>query len=238
MTDGDPTETVDTDGQSGTVDQSTKVAHRRRLGAAALALVAAAGTLWAASRMVWATLTVTDDLSPVRAMDVHGSDWSPWLTPLALVLLAAVAAGAALRGWLLRIVAVLVVLGGALAAFPAVSLLVGGDQDNYAANAIELPLRFRLLLVSVNYWAGAVVLLGAVLAVVGGVLLLRVANAAAMSSKYESPAARRAELEKKTFREYRDRQRTAAGGDESSAPESERLLWDALDTGVDPTDDK
>lgn len=215
-----------------------KTAHRRRLGAAALALVAAAGALWVASRMVWATLTVTDDLSPVRSMDVHGSDWSPWLTPLALVLLAAIAAGAALRGWLLRVVAVLVAVSGALAAFPAVSLLVGGEADTYAANAVELPLRFRLLLVSVNYWAGVVVLLGAVLAVVGGVLLLRVATGAAMSSKYESPAARRAELEKKTFREYRDRKQQETAGDESSAPESERLLWDALDTGVDPTDDK
>lgn len=215
---------------------SGKKALRRRQAGAAVALIAAAAALWAASRMVWATLTVTDDLSPIRALKVHGSDWSPWLTPLALVLLAAIAAGAAMRGWALRIVAILVALGGVLAASPAVSLLVGGDQDTYAAKAIDLSYRFRLLLVTTNSWAGVVVLIGAALAVVGGVLLLRVATGEAMSSKYSSPAARRAELEKKTFREYRERQKRT--DDESSAPESERLLWDALDTGVDPTEEK
>ncbi|GAB19056.1 hypothetical protein GOEFS_073_00760 [Gordonia effusa NBRC 100432] len=211
---------------------------RRRQVFAAIALIAGAATLWAASRMVWATLTVTDDLSPVQAMDVHGSDWSPWLMPLALVLLAAIAAGAALRGWALRAVAILVALCGVLAASPAVSLLIGGDNDSYAAKAIDLSPRFRLLLVSTNDWASVVVLVAAALAVLGGVLLLRVANGDRMSSKYESPAARRAELEKKTFREYRERQREQSSDPESSAPESERLLWDALDTGVDPTDEE
>ncbi|MFW0791610.1 TIGR02234 family membrane protein [Gordonia sp. CPCC 205333] len=220
---------------SETAPTDDKTVVRRRQAVAAVALIAGAATLWAASRMVWATLTVTDDLSPVRAMDVHGSDWSPWLTPLALVLLAAIAAGAALRGWALRLVAILVALCGVLAASPAVSMLVGGDQDSYAAKAIDLAPQFRLLLVSTNGWAGVVVLVGAALAVIGGVLLLRVANGERMSSKYESPAARRAELEKKTFREYRERQQEQPSDAESSAPESERLLWDALDTGVDPT---
>lgn len=228
---------------------ATKQLRRRQL-LAALLLIAAAVALWSASRMVWATLTITDGLSPVRARDVKGSDWSPWLVPLALVFLAAIAAGAALRGWALRLVAVLVALGGVLAAIPAVSLMVSGDNDVYAAKAIDLSPRYSLLATTSNSWAGVVVAFGAALAVAGAVMLLRVAGGQRMSSKYQSPAVRRAEVEKQAFRAKRDREAGAAGatdiatrdgapadGSAAGAPESERLLWDALDTGLDPTED-
>ncbi len=228
--------TEQSDSTAQAAPKTPKKALRRRQAIATVLLIVAAATFWAASRMVWATLTVTDDLSPIRAMDVHGSDWSPWLTPLALVLLAAIAAAAAFRGWVLRMVAALIAVAGVLAALPAVSLLVGGDQDTYAARAIDLSRRYRLILVSVNDWAGIVVLLGTILTVAGAVVLLRVANGERMSSKYESPAARRAEVERKAFRDRRDQER-ATDGEAQGAPESERLLWDAIDTGADPTDD-
>ncbi len=90
------------------------------------------------------------------------------------------------------------------------------------------------------------VIVGAVLAVSAATVLLRVARGAtSMSSRYRSPAARRAELEETVFaeRDARERETPAdsatsssdAPGDESEQV-TERMLWDALDTGADPTD--
>jgi len=179
---------------------------------------------------------------------VHGSDWSPWLTPAALVLLAAVAVVWALRGIALRIVAVVLGIGAIVIAIPAVSLMTTSVDSDYAARAIDLPPRFRVLLTTVNDWAPAIVLVAVALIAVGAALAMRAARGAGMSSKYRSPAARREELERKVFDDYERRKRaqaqgsgtvTASGqrdGASSDAGTSERLLWDSLDTGVDPTE--
>ncbi|MCH5641502.1 MULTISPECIES: TIGR02234 family membrane protein [unclassified Gordonia (in: high G+C Gram-positive bacteria)] len=252
---------------------------RRRQGLAALLLVAAALAFWAASRMTWATASAEDGLAPQRDFVVKGADWSPWLTPLALVMLAAIAAAFSLRGWALRVLAIVIAAGGVLAAFPALSLIVNGADAIYAAKAGGIPDKYRILLVTTNSWAGAVVLVGTVCSVAAAVALLRVVNGSAMSSKYQTPAARRDELERKIFADYEKRKdhenRTdaetpsgpsgnAATSDADAtkpdvqtkpddatkpdvqtksddpnphgAPANERMMWDALDTGIDPTD--
>ncbi|WP_374112747.1 Trp biosynthesis-associated membrane protein [Gordonia sp. C13] len=237
--------------------QTTPKSSRRPQMIAAILMLATAAAFWGASRLTWATVSAEDGLSPQRAFDVKGADWSPWLTPLALVYLAGIAAVLSVRGWGLRLVALLVAAGGVLAAFPAISLIAGGTDSEYAADAGDIPDRYVVLYTDTQWLPAALVLLGTVCAVVAAVVLLRVAKGATMSSKYKTPAARREELETEIFADYERRKKAAAadatkagdtpvaggaatgGKDGRSADDpdaNERMMWDALDTGIDPTD--
>ncbi|MXP21187.1 TIGR02234 family membrane protein [Gordonia sp. HNM0687] len=229
---------------------------RRRQVLAAVLLALSALALWSASRLVWCRVLASDGLAPPRTFDVTGSDWSPWLTPLALVLLAAILAAFSLRGWGLRVIAILVAVAGVLSAIPALSLITGGADSDYASSAADIPGRFQVLLITTVDWAAAVVLVGSLCAVLAGVLLIRVAGGATgMSSKYRTPGARREELERQIFAEHEQRKHhpdgpaagAAPGADTPSSaepdpgrndapPANERMMWDALDTGIDPTD--
>lgn len=237
--------------------QTTPKSSRRPQMIAAILMLATAAAFWGASRLTWAIVSAEDGLSPQRAFDVKGADWSPWLTPLALVYLAGIAAVLSVRGWGLRLVALLVAAGGVLAAFPAISLIAGGTDSEYAADAGDIPDRYVVLYTDSQWLPAALVLLGTVCAVAAAVVLLRVAKGATMSSKYKTPAARRAELETEIFADYERRKKAAAadatkagdtpvaggaatgGKDGQSADDpdaNERMMWDALDTGIDPTD--
>lgn len=219
---------------------------RRRQVLAAVLLGLAALALWSASRLRWARVVAEDSLSPAREFSVNGAAWSPWLTPVALVLLAAILAAFSVRGWGLRVLAILVAAAGVLSAFPAISLLTGGTDAGYAADAGDIPDRYQVLLVTTDAWSGVVVLVGTVCAVLAAILLLRIANGAAgMSTKYTTPAARREELERQIFADHDRRKAAAAGPVEqqapapeqaAEAPPNERMMWDALDTGIDPTE--
>ncbi|AZG43771.1 TIGR02234 family membrane protein [Gordonia insulae] len=239
---------------------ATRAFLRRRQIYAAVLLALAALAFWSSSRLVWCRVLAADGLAPARDFDVRGADWSPWLTPLALVLLAAILAAFSVRGWGLRLIAILVAAAGVLAAIPAISLITGGADSDYASDAADIPGRFQVLLITTNSWAAVVVLVGAVCAVLAGVLLLRVARGATgMSSKYKTPGARRAELEQQIFADHERKTAGAAGvagagepgGDRNDGPSAdsgsarpgnegppanERMMWDALDTGIDPTD--
>ncbi len=234
---------------------------RRLQVVAAVLMAATAAAFWGASRMTWATISAEDGLSPQRAFEVNGADWSPWLTPLALVYLAGIAAALSVRGWVLRVVAILVAVGGVLAAFPAISLITGGADSDYAADAGSIPDRYVVLYVDTNTLAALVVLVGTLCAVGAAVALLRVAKGAVTSSKYTTPAARREEIETEIFADYERRKAAEPAADRPSATEAtgpekpgtaadeagstpdqtppganERMMWDALDTGIDPTD--
>ncbi|QKT07528.1 Trp biosynthesis-associated membrane protein [Gordonia sp. X0973] len=226
---------------------------------ASLLLALGAALLWVASRVNWARIEATDGLSPQRRFDVTGAQWSPWLVPLALVLLASIALVWSLRGWALRLLAIVLALCAVVAAIPAIALLTGPPDTDYAAKAIDLAPRFRVLLTTPTPWAPVLVLVAAVFVAGGAVFALRAARGAGMSSKYRSPAARREELERRVFAEHERRQRAAAAGGSSDGADaaapgaptkgvgglddgdgghsgSERILWDSLDTGVDPTE--
>jgi uncharacterized membrane protein (TIGR02234 family) len=222
----------------------------RRLGIIAVLLGLGALAFWAASRMTWAELIGADGMTPPRTFTVKGSDWTPLLTPLAIVLLAGIAAAASLRGWALRITAFVVAAVAIVGIVPALTLLTGDDDVSYAAKVIELPVRYQALQVETKILPGLIVIAGALAAVVGAAVMLQTASRdAPMSSKYKSPAARRAELEKEVFAKRDAERRDAVGGpnqaeavtgnDSTVAPGdgNERLLWDALDTGDDPTMD-
>ena len=99
----------------------------------------------------------------------------------------------------------------------AISLITGGTDSAYAAEAGSIPDRYIVLFVDTNPLAAVVVLAGTVCAVGAAVMLLRVAKGATRSSKYTTPAARREEIETEIFADYE--RRKAAEQNEAAVAE-------------------
>jgi uncharacterized membrane protein (TIGR02234 family) len=187
--------------------------------AAQLLLVLAAIGLWLASRLPWVVLRSFDGLGQPRTTTLSGGTWSSALVPFAVLLLAATVAALAVRGWLLRGLAVLVALVSAGAGYLAITLWTIPDVAVRAAALVDLPVAW-LVGSSRQYWGAAITLAAAVITLVAAVLLIRAAvKGSSRAEKYASPSQRRA---------------VAVEGD-SSATISERMMWDALDEGDDPT---
>ncbi|MEV6280943.1 TIGR02234 family membrane protein [Nocardia sp. NPDC051832] len=194
-------------------------------------MVAAAALMWASSRLTWYTVSSSDGLTEPRTDHLTGSVWFGALTPLALVLLAAVAAVLATRGWPRRLIGVLVALIAAVTAVPAFALFTGsGDLPGRAMALAELPARAGYTDGFTSPLGPALSLVAALAAFAAGVLLARMPRESAqLSGKYDNPVTRR-----EAATEQVENQRTA---DKPDGGLSERVLWDALDAGADPTDD-
>ena len=199
--------------------RSTTVLTTLLLGLAAVAL-------WGSSRMAWVQVTSSDGKTLARTTDLDGGTWAAAMTPLALTLLAAVAASFAVRGWAVRVVGLLVGLVGVAVAIPAVQLLVSGADADRAADLAELSSHLEEVSAESSVLPPLLALVGAVAALAAGVLLMRKPKArAGLSSKYDNPAARREAAAK-----------LGQGNKESTdEPVTQRMLWDALDAGEDPT---
>ncbi|MBO0879846.1 MAG: TIGR02234 family membrane protein [Mycobacterium sp.] len=187
--------------------------------AQALLVVAAAG-LWAASRLPWVVLRSFDGLGAPKTTMLSGAVWSEALVPLALLLLATAVAAVAVRGWPLRVLALLVAVASLATGHLAISLWTIRDVAVRGADLAHVPV--RLLVGSGRCYPGsAITLVAAVCMLFGTVLLMRAAPLArGKATKYLTPAARRS----LTIR-----------NDEIV---SERMIWDALDDGWDPTQDQ
>lgn len=190
---------------------------------AQLLLVLAALALWVGSRMTWVVVSSFDGLGQPKTATLSGAAWSSALVPLALLVLAAAVAALAVRGWPLRLLAVLVAAASAGMGYLAIGLWVIRDVAVRAAELAQVPV--AALVGTQRQHGGAVLtLVAAAFALAGAVMLLRAAaTSKADAGKYVAPAARRAAVE-------RD-----AGHDESGDGMSERMIWDALDEGRDPT---
>ncbi len=185
-----------------------------------LVLVLAAGALWVASRMTWVEVSSFDGLGQPEAATLNGGTWSTALVPLALILLAAVLKSTVGPRWQLRLLAAVVGALSAVMAYLAISLWVIPDVAVRAAGLAEVPVA-DLLGTQRHYWGAVVTLIAAVLTLAGAVLLMRApVKVASNDDKYEAPARRREAA----------RRRASAGDDMS-----ERMMWDALDEGRDPT---
>lgn len=186
---------------------------------AQLMLVLAAAALWVASRLTWVQVTTFDELTHPQTTTVDGATWSTALIPLALLLLAAAIAALAVRGWPLRVLAVLVAVASAGMGYLAISQRVIGGVAARGARLAEVPV-VHLVDVQRHYGGAVVTMVAAVCALVAAVLLMRAAaNAGSGAAKYAAPAARR----------------TGALREESDGAISERMIWDAIDEGHDPT---
>jgi uncharacterized membrane protein (TIGR02234 family) len=185
-----------------------------------LALLVAAGALWLASRMTWVVVSSFDGLGQPETATLNGAAWSTALVPLALILLAAALKSMVGPRWQLRLLALVVGALSTVMAYLAISLWVIPDVAVRAAGLAEVPLA-DLVGTQRHYWGAIVALIAAVLTLAGAVLLLRApVKNESKDEKYEAPARRREAV----------RRRTADGDDMS-----ERMMWDALDDGRDPT---
>jgi uncharacterized membrane protein (TIGR02234 family) len=188
---------------------------------AQLLLVLAAIGLWVASRLPWVTVRTFDELGPARTTTLSGGVWSTALVPFAVLLLAGAVAALAVRGWLLRLLALLVALISAGTGYLAITLWTIPDVAPRAANLVDARV-LSLVGSSRQYWGAVVTLGAAVAALAAAVLLMRVAvKGSTQADKYATPTHRRA---------------VAVRG-ESRGTMSERMMWDALDEGDDPTRD-
>ncbi|WP_225976685.1 MULTISPECIES: TIGR02234 family membrane protein [Corynebacterium] len=206
------------------------------LGAIALGAVVA----WVSTRMVWVSVDSFDDKSGAASFEILGATWSTELAAIALLFLASVVAAAVLRPLVRRVIGGVVAVAGVVGGYAPLSVL-GGEPD---------PSRARALLLADSHDAGAsaagtsqqvqtltewasiqavdsstlgpaLALVACASAVFGGVLLLlQPGQARAASNKYEKRAARREKL----------------GEDLRESPDSGRVMWDALDEDIDPTE--
>jgi uncharacterized membrane protein (TIGR02234 family) len=188
---------------------------------AQLVLVLGAAVLWAASRLTWVDVRSSDGLGQPKTSTLTGGEWSSALIPLALLVLAAAVAVLAVRGWSLRILAVVVAAASGGTAYLAIRLWVIVDIAPEAAALAEV--RVADLTGTQRHFTGAVLtLVAAALVLAGAVMLMRAAvKGTPVTSRYAAPAARRG---------------AAVKQHEQAEPMSERMLWDALDEGRDPTD--
>ncbi|OZE76155.1 TIGR02234 family membrane protein [Rhodococcus sp. 15-649-2-2] len=212
----------------------TERSGRRASAAVPVALlIVAAACLWGASRMTWVRVTSSDGLGESRTDDLLGGTWAAATTPLALVLLAAVAASFAVRGWASRVLAVLIAVVAVSAAVPAVRLLTAGASDSESAALAELPARAQVSMTEVSILPAIVTLIGALCALVAAVVSIRkTAASQVLSSKYDAPAVRRDEVARRVRSSSSDN-----GVQDEGEDLTERMMWDALDAGEDPTDE-
>ena len=212
----------------------TERSGRRASAAVPVALLAvAAACLWGASRMTWVRVTSSDGLGESRTDDLLGGTWAAATTPLALVLLAAVAASFAVRGWASRVLALLIAVVAVAAAVPAVRLLTAGASDSESAALAELPARAQVSMTEVSILPAVVTLIGALCALAAAAVSIRKTFASqVLSSKYDAPAVRRDEVARRVRNSASDNVVQDEGEDLT-----ERMMWDALDAGEDPTDE-
>lgn len=187
---------------------------------AQLSLLLAAGALWLASRLTWVVVSSFDGLGQPETATLNGAAWSTALVPLALMLLAAVLKSTVGPRWQQRLLAVILGAMSAVMAYLAITLWVVPDVAVRAAGLAEVPVA-DLLDTQRQYWGAASTLVAAVLTLAGAVLLMRApAKNRADDDKYDAPARRR---------------EAARRGTSTGSDVSERMMWDALDEGRDPT---
>jgi uncharacterized membrane protein (TIGR02234 family) len=184
---------------------------------AQLLLLLSAVALWVASRMVWVDVQSFDGLGQPKTTVLTGGSCWPALVPLAAILLVAAVAPIAVRGWRLGLLALIVAGISAVMAYMAISLWVIRDVAPRAAHLADVPVAD--LMGTQRHYGGAILtLVAAIGALVGAVLLMR------------SVAKPRPEVD-------RYERRRSAQSAEDDADKSERVIWDALDEGSDPTQD-
>lgn len=217
-------------------DTATKAVKKRLNGrnlALVLTLFSAAG-LWGTGQMTWLTASVVDDKTGESTEQIIGRVWDAAGTPLALAMLAAMILSFALAPMARRVLGGISAALAATAGFAAVMLL-GGDPDldraqqllttgaatQKSTDPVQISDWATVVDASVHTFPVVLALLAAACGVVGGVLLaMKPGEARQGHSRYETPEARREGVLE----------------DLNEEPGSGRVLWDALDAGVDPTD--
>lgn len=210
------------------------ISDRRTSRIAALLLGIGAAVLWGGSRANWVTVEAFDDKSGAVTEGIVGATWSTEVTAVALLLLAGCVAGFALRRVGRRIVGGVAALAAVGASWAPLNLLAGEPDPERARTILTsgvatsgtddtaaLSEWAELLDISVNFLGPAAAMIGCAIALFGGVLLLmRPGTDSAKLNKYERKRNREARIV----------------DDLRQTPDSGRVLWDALDADIDPTE--
>lgn len=194
---------------------------------AALLLAVSAAVLWAASRMVWITVDTFDDKSGDATHTIIGGLWSTEQTAVALLLLAGAIAGFALRRFGRRMVGIISALAAVGASWAPLGLIAGEPDPQRVHQLLstgedaKIAAWAELAGISVNTAGPALAMVGAAIALFGGVLLaVRPGTDSVKRNRYERKQDRQAKLAQ----------------DLQQEPDSGRVMWDALDADIDPTD--
>lgn len=178
-----------------------------------LLMLLSAGLLWGSSALSWVSATFRTPYSGDVQSGATGSMVRPELVPLALASLAGIAAVLATGGWMRRIIGGITVLGGGLLVWRAVSWHLDGDfgftPPNLPPNSAPIGVPDPIPFGPLLMGLAALTLLNA-----GLLVAARAKRMPAMGSRYSAPGARR----------------------ESRDPD--KRLWEALDEGADPTDER
>ncbi|MDO5075867.1 TIGR02234 family membrane protein [Corynebacterium sp.] len=201
---------------------------------AAVLLGVGGAALWGVSRLPWLTVNVFDDKSGESTHELVGAVWSTELTALALVLLAAMVAGLVLRRTARRIIGIVGAAAAIAASWQPLALLAGEPDLARAKNiltsgAATERAQSPVLIASwadvsgaeVHTLGPALAFCACAVALFGGVLLAMRPGADTVRSR--------------AYERASSRQETLAQ-DMAEAPDSGRVLWDALDADIDPTD--
>ena len=209
-----------------TAQKSDKKSDRRP-GAALLLIALSAAGLWLAGRAAWLTVVTFDDKSGEAVNDLVGATWAPETTALALTLIAAVGATLILGGIGRRIVGALAAIVAVAASWSPMQLVTTGADPQRALDLLSSGAATQRanapVTVSDRAQVGPIAaIIAAALGVLGGTLLLARPGGASRkrTGAYETPEVRRERVRE----------------DLRNEPQSGRVLWDALDAGVDPTD--
>jgi uncharacterized membrane protein (TIGR02234 family) len=213
-------------------DRPRRFTGRLTIGIAQLLLVVAAGALWGASRLPWVVIRAFDGLGPPKEVTLSGGSWSTALLPLALLMLATAVAALAVRGWPLRVLAGLLAVASLAVGYLGLSLWVIPDVALRGADLAHISL-ITLVGSERRYWGAGLAVAASVCTLIAAVLLMRSASdprsGRESATKYAAPATRRSNALREDA--------TGAMLEEPETPQiSERMIWDALDEGRDPTD--
>lgn len=190
--------------------------------------------LWIGSRFTWLTVDTFDDKSGAATLGIPGATWSTEATAVVLLLLAACVAGFALRRTGRRIVGAVSALAAVGASWQPLVLLAGqpdperartiltsGAASQRADAEVLISEWAEVTNLSVGVTGPVLALLGCAVALFGGVLLaVRPGVDSAQRNKYERKQDREAKIAE----------------DLEETPDSGRVMWDALDADIDPTD--
>lgn len=200
------------------------------------ALIGAGAVLLGAfSRGTWVTAQYADPLAGGGSAAIRGAEWSTETTAVALLLFVAAIGAFAFRRPLRRASSAIAALAAAGAAIPPALLLANGadtgrvhalltagsDAAQTGPASSGISEWAEITQASVSALGPALSVAGCALAAVGGVVVLvRPGRDAPKQNKYEKEAVRRARLEE----------------DMQARPDSGRVMWDALDADIDPTE--
>lgn len=202
---------------------------RRRPAVLALLIVAGAAAMVVAGSMTWWRQQHLDALAGTVLSSATGSQTDALLVPAALVGLAGFGAAVATTGTLRRLVGLLLVVGGGVAAVLAVAGAISAPGRLLTSLSRPPESSSTPSLQPTGVVLGA--LGGLLIAAAGVLLLLGYGARRALGSRYDAPTGRRAKVAEPT-----PSSPAMGAADPAADADASAQWWKALDAGLDPTD--